>query len=97
MHLDPRALLREGDEELNGLFSRSAVLEMVDENPERSCKDCVEFIKQQDPEKKMKSLIKAMQDAEARGDSAAIERLTEEQNRLGKRPGRLHGRRVPGM
>jgi len=95
--LDTRALLREGDEELNGLFSRYAVLEIVDENPERSCKDCVEFIKQQDPEKKMKSLIKAMQDAEARGDSAAIERLTEEQNRLGKRPGRLHGRRVPGM
>jgi hypothetical protein len=38
-----------------------------------------------------------MQDAEARGDAAAIARLTEEQNELGKRPGRLHGRRVPGM
>ena len=95
--LDARALLREDDEELNGLLSYYAVLEMVDENPEKSCRDCVDFIKQQDPEKKMKLLIKSMQEAEARGDSATIQRLTEEQNELGKRPGRKHGRRVPGM
>jgi DNA primase len=95
--LDSRALFREGDEDLNGLFSHYAVLEMVDENPAKSCRDCVDFIKQQNPEKKMKTLIKAMQEAEARNDSETLARLIEEQNELGKRPGREHGKRVPGM
>jgi DNA primase len=95
--LDVGALLRDGDEELKSLISYYTVLEREDADQEKSCKDCVDFIKQQNPEKKMRSLIKTMQDAEARGDTAAIARLTEEQNELGKRPGRLHGRRVPGM
>lgn len=94
---DVGAVLRDGDEELKNLISHYSVLERVDEDQVRSCQDCVDFIKQQGPEKKMKLLIKAMQDAEARSDSATIARLTEEQSELGKRPGRLHGRRVPGM
>jgi hypothetical protein len=77
--LDVGALLRDGDEELKSLISYYTVLEREDADQEKSCKDCVDFIKQQDPEKKMKSLIKTMQDAEARGDTAAIARLTEEQ------------------
>lgn len=95
--LDLRALMRDGDEELNRLLSHYSVLELEYGDLEKSCQDCVDFIKQQNPEKKMKSLIKRMQDAEARGDTAMITQLTEEQNELAKRPGRLHGRRVPGM
>ncbi len=95
--LDLSLLLRDGDDELKKLFSYYAVLEMVDENMEQSCKDCVDFIKQQDPEKKMDALKKAILEAEARGDAAATRRLLEEQNELGKRPGRIMGKRVPGM
>jgi DNA primase len=95
--LDPSLLLRDDDDELKKLFSHYTVLEMVDENPEQSCKDCVDFIKQQDPEKKMDALKKAILEAEARGDAAATRRLLEEQNELGKRPGRIMGKRVPGM
>ncbi len=95
--LELSVLFREGDDELKKLFSYYAVLEMVDENPEQSCKDCVDFIKQQDPEKKMEALKKAILEAESRGDAEATRRLLEEQNALGKRPGRIMGKRVPGM
>jgi DNA primase len=95
--LDLGLLLRDDDDELKKLFSHYTVLEMVDENPEQSCKDCVDFIKQQDPEKKMDALKKAILEAEACGDAAATRRLLEEQNELGKRPGRIMGKRVPGM
>ncbi len=95
--LELSLLLRDEDNELKRLFSHYAVLEMVDENPEQSCRDCVDFIKQQDPEKKMDALKKAILDAEARGDAAATRRLLEEQNTLGRRPGRIMGKRVPGM
>ncbi len=95
--LDLGLLLWDGDDELKKLFSRYAVLEVVDENPEQSCRDCVDFIKQQDPEKKMEALKKAILEAESRGDTAATRRLLEEQNALGKRPGRIMGKRVPGM
>jgi DNA primase len=91
--LELRSLLHEGDEELNGLFSYYAVLERVDEDPEKSCRDCVDFIKQLDPEKKIKLLIKAIQEAEARGDRAEFVRLTKEQQELSRRP----GRRIRGM
>jgi DNA primase len=86
------ALLAEGDEELNHIISHYSVLEMVYDNPEKSCQDCVELIKQQDPEKKMKQIIRAIKEAELRGDSAELLRLIEEQNDLSKRPGRrIHG------
>jgi hypothetical protein len=91
--LELRSLLQEGDEELNGLFSHYAVLENVYEDTEKSCRDCVDFIKQQDPEKKIKLLIKAIQEAEARGDRAEFVRLTKEQQELSRRP----GRRIRGM
>jgi DNA primase len=89
---DSRALFRDGDEELNNLISHYSVLEVEYEDPQKHCRDCVDLIKQQDPEKKMKTLIKAIQEAEVRGDTATIARLIEEQNELGKRP----GRKIPG-
>jgi DNA primase len=86
------ALLAEGDEELNHIISHYSVLEMVYDDPEKSCEDCVELIKQHDPEKKMKHIIRAMKEAELRGDSAELVRLIEEQKDLSKRPGRrIHG------
>ena len=59
---------------------------------QKRCQDCVEVIKQKDPEKKMKLLIKAIKEAEARGDRAEFVRLIEEQQELSRRP----GRRIPG-
>ena len=59
----------------------------------KSCQDCVDLIKQQDPEKKMKLIVKAIKEAEARGDSTELARLIEEQQELSRRP----GRRIPGM
>ncbi len=91
--LDVATLLREGDEELKGLISHYAVLESVDEDREKSCRDCVDLIRQKDPEKKIRSLIKAIEEAAARGDRAEFVRLTEQQQELCRRP----GRRIPGM
>lgn len=91
--VDPRVLLREGDDELNALFSHYAVLELVYEDPERHCRDCVELIKQQDPEKKMRQIVKALKAAEEQGDRAEYKRLLEEQQQLCRRP----GRRIPGL
>ena len=91
--LDVGALLRDGDEELKNLISHYSVLERVDDDQEKSCQDCVNLIKQKDTEKKIKLLIKAIEDASARGDRAEFVRLTEEQQELIRRPGRL----IPGM
>jgi len=89
---DVGALVRDGDEELKNLFSHYSVLEMVYDDPEKSCQDCVKLIKQQDPEKKMKQIIRAIKEAELRGDSAELMKLIEEQKDLSKRPGRrIHG------
>ena len=90
--LDINAVLTEGDAELNHLISHYSVLEMDYEDPHKHCQDCIDVIKQKDPEKKMKLLYKAIQEAEARGDSATTARLMEEQQELSRRP----GRRIPG-
>jgi DNA primase len=91
--LESRALVQEGDEELNRLFSYYAVLEMVDEDPARSCRDCVELLKQQDPEKQMKQIVKALKEAEEQGNTVEYKRLLEMQQQLCRRP----GRRIPGL
>ncbi len=91
-NLDMRALLQDGDEELNKLITHYSVLEADYDDPQKHCRDCVDLIKQQDPERKMKSLVKAIQEAEARGDTTASEQLMREQNNLYKRP----GRKIPG-
>jgi len=87
------ALLTEGDDELNTLISHYSMLELEYDNPEKSCKDCMDVIRQQNPEKKMKQIVKAIKEAEARGDSTLLAQLIEEQKGLSKRP----GRRIPGM
>jgi len=91
--LDQHALRREGDEELNALFSYYAVLEMVYEDPQKHCRDCVEMLKQQDPEKQMKQIVKALKEAEKQGNTEEYKRLLEMQQQLCRRP----GRRIPGL
>ncbi|HUI45992.1 MAG TPA: DNA primase [Nitrospirota bacterium] len=91
--LDHHALRREGDEELNALFSYYAVLEMVYEDPQKHCRDCVEMLKQQDPEKQMKQIVKALKEAEKQGNTEEYRRLLEMQQQLCRRP----GRRIPGL
>lgn len=86
-------LFRDGEEELNNLISHYSVLDVEYEDPQKHCRDCVDLIKQKDPEKKIKSLIKAIQEATARGDRAEFIRLTKEQQELSRRL----GRRIPGM
>jgi DNA primase len=81
-------LLAEGDEELNTLISHYSMLELEYDNPEKSYQDCMDVIKQQDPEKRMKQIVKAIKEAEVRGDSARLAQLIEEQKELSKRPGR---------
>jgi DNA primase len=90
--LDPRALFLEGDGELNSLITHYSVLDMEYEDPQKHCRDCVDLIKKRDPERKMKALVKAIQEAEAQGDGAGLARLIEEQKELSRRP----GRRIPG-
>jgi len=91
--LDTKALLIEGDEDFNTVILHYSVLEMDYEDPQKHCLDCVDLIKQQDPEKKMKSLVKAIKAAEAKGDWEEHRRLLEAQGHLSKRP----GRRIPGL
>ncbi len=93
---DTRALLSAGDDELNSLVSYYAVLEANYDDPQKHCQDCVDVIKQKDPEKKMKHLLRAIDDAAAKGDWTEYRRLLEEQNLLGRRPDRKLGKRVPG-
>jgi DNA primase len=91
--LDMGTLIQDGDEELNRLISHYSVLEMDYHDPHKHCLDCVDIIKQQNHARKMKALITAIKNAEVRGDSAELTRLIEEQNRLGRKP----GRRIPGL
>ena len=94
--LDTRILLIDGDEELNKIISHYSVLETNYSDSDRNCRDCVDVIKQRDPEKKMKFLYRSIQEAETRGDTDEVARLMREQNELGKRPDRKLGKRVPG-
>jgi DNA primase len=91
--LDPRALLTEGDEELNNLFSHYTVLEVAYDDPQKSSRDCVALIKQHDPEKQMKQIVKSLKEAEEQGNIEEYKRLLETQQQLCRRP----GRRIPGL
>jgi DNA primase len=92
-NLNVRALLSEGDEELNSLISHYTVLEADYEDLQKHCQDCVELIKQRDPAKKMNLLWRAIKEAETRGDTNEVTRLIREQNELYKRP----DRKIPGL
>ena len=91
--LEIGSLRTEGDEELNSLISYYSVLDLAYDDPQKSYRDCVDLIKQKDPEKKIKMLIKAIQEADVRGDRVEFIRLSEEQQTLSRRP----GRRIPGL
>lgn len=91
--LEAGSLRIEGDEELSSLISHYSVLDLTYDDPEKSYRDCVDLIRQKDPEKKIKLLIKAIQEADARGDRSELIRLSEEQQALSRRP----GRRIPGL
>lgn len=91
--LDMGALIQDEDEELNSLISHYSVLEMDYHDPRKHCQDCVDIIKQQNHARRMKALITAIKNAEVHGNSAELAKLIEEQNRLGRKP----GRRIPGL
>ncbi|MDA8099971.1 MAG: DNA primase [Nitrospiraceae bacterium] len=76
---DLRRLAVEGDEELNRLLSYYAVLDADYHDPEKTCDDCIDRIRQQGSSKKMRSILAAIQDAESRGDR---ERVAELQKQL---------------
>ena len=77
-------MLVEGDEELNSLIFHYSVLELAYDDPEKHCNDCVDSMKLQNHAKRMKALIGAVKQAEARGDTAEVARLLDEQNELSK-------------
>jgi DNA primase len=91
--LDMGMLIQDDDKEINSLISHYSVLEMNYHDPHKHCQDCVDIIKQENHARKMKALITEIKNAEVRGDSAELARLIEEQNRLGRKP----GRRIPGL
>jgi len=91
--VDFRSLLTEGDDELNGLISHYSVLGTEEyDDQEKTWRDCVDLLKKQDPEKEIKRIIKAIKDAEEKGDWQEHDRLVEVQRELSSRP----GRRLPG-
>ncbi len=90
---DVGALIQDGDDEIKNLILHYSVLEMVYDDQAKSCRDCIDLIKQKDPEKKMKFLLKAIDEAAAKEDWVEYRRLLEEQNQLGRRA----GRRIPGL
>ncbi len=90
---DMRGLLSEGDEELNSLISRYSVKELDYEDIEQHYKDCVNVIKQRNPEKQMKLIVKALKEAEEKGNTEEYKKLLETQQKLSRRP----GRRIPGL
>ncbi len=91
--LDVKALLNDNDAELNGLLTHYSTLDIDYSDPQKHCDDCVSVIKQQNYEKKIKTLTRAINEAVARGDLAEHRKLLEEQNQLCRRP----GRRIPGL
>jgi DNA primase len=87
--LDPRALAVADDDELNRLISHYSVLEIAysehagtDQDRkvslEKTCADCVDRLRQHGSAKKVKSLIAAIQVAEAQGDKERLRSLQEE-------------------
>ena len=82
--LDTHELTPEGDEELNRLISYYSVLEMDYEDLGKHCDDCLDTIRQHNQVRRMKALIGAIKQAEAKGDRTELSRLMEEQGRLSR-------------
>jgi DNA primase len=79
---DPGELFREGDDELNGLLARLAVLDAEYDDRDKTRRDCVDRIRELGLSRRMKSLNSAIHDAEARGNEAELRKLLEDQRRL---------------
>jgi DNA primase len=80
--LDAGGLFREGDDELNSLLARLAVLDAEYDDRDKTRRDCVDRIREQGLSRRMKSLSAAIRDAEARGNEAELRKLLEDQRRL---------------
>lgn len=89
--LDEAALAREEGGELAQIISRLVVMEAEYADPEKTCKDCVARIKEQWRARKMKAIVFAIKDAEAKGDKEALSRLLNEQKRLLSLRGQARG------
>jgi len=99
---DLRLLQVEGDEELNRILTHYSVRELdwenecnsseKEESKNKSVKDCVALIKQHDPERQIKAITKAIQEAYEKGNIEEYRRLHAMQTELIRRP----GRRIPG-
>lgn len=83
--LDSAALMEEADDELRQLISHFTVL---DTDYEGTSTELVDRIKLQNQERRIREIERAIRDAEARGDVDEVNRLIEEQNRLGRKSGR---------
>jgi DNA primase len=102
---DLRSITIEGDEELAKLITYYSVRELDweseststrEEIKNKSIKDCVHLIKQQDSEKKLNALSKALKEADEKGEWEEHRRLLEMQRDLSRRPGRSIPGRGPG-
>ena len=80
--VDIKELLRDGDDELGRLFAHYSVLDAEYGDPGKTCRDCVDRIKQHGHTKSMKALSASIKEAESRGDAAELRRLLEEQRQL---------------
>lgn len=83
--LDSAALLSGDDEELNNLVSHYTVL---DAEYEGTSAELVGRIRMQNHERRIREIERAIKAAEARGDVDEVNRLIEEQNKLGRKSGR---------
>lgn len=75
---DARSLAVEGDDEFNRLISHYAVLDAEYSDPEKTCSDCMDRIRQHSSDRRVKGLLAAIRDAESRGDHAKLRELQEQ-------------------
>jgi len=103
---DLRSINIEAEGELGKLITYYSVKELDweseskpstrEEIKNKSIKDCVHLIKQQNSEKKLNALSKALKEADEKGEWEEHRRLLEMQRDLSRRPGRSIPGRGPG-
>lgn len=81
---DASVLARAADEETARLITRYAVLDGGYQDPRKTCRDCVKRIKERGRTLKMKAIVKAITEAEQKGDKEALQRLLNEQKELAR-------------
>ncbi len=83
--IEEQTLAAADDEELQRLITRYAVLDTEYHDPEKTRLDCVARIRRQNHEAALKTIARAIKEAEDRGDSAELARLLERQRSMTKR------------